>query len=113
MTTRPRLYTSKSQVVGLVAFALFGVLAVVFLTADFGPAETFNGAEEITATIGYSMMSLDAGTLPAEGFLVSFLIIAIVLDAALDATVMLAKRDEDDAEGAAVTDGGREEGGDR
>jgi NADH-quinone oxidoreductase subunit J len=112
MTTRPRLYTSKSQIVGLVAFALFAVFTVVFLTADFGPAETFNGAERITATIGYAMISLDAGTLPVEGFLVSFLIIAVVLDAALDATVMLAKRDEDETDTTTVTDGGRE-GGDR
>jgi NADH-quinone oxidoreductase subunit J len=112
MTSRPRLHTSGKQLVGLVAFVLFGVLVAVFLTADFGTAETFAGAEDITAAIGYSLFDLDAGSIPAEGFLVSFLLIAVVLDAALDATVMLATRDEDEPDETAVADGGRE-GGDR
>ena len=97
MTTRPRLHTSSTQVVGLVAFVLFGVLAAVFLTADFGSHATFEGATGITASIGYAMFNLDAGAFPSEGFLVSFIIIAVVLDAALDVAVMLGLREEEDA----------------
>ncbi|WP_435195347.1 hypothetical protein [Natronomonas sp. EA1] len=107
MTTRPRLHTSKSQAVGLLAFALFGVLSAVFLTANFGEHETFNGASEITATIGYAMFDLDAGTLPSEGFLVAFEIIDLVLIAALAVAVMLARREADGGI-LPLTDGGRE-----
>lgn len=107
MTTRPRLHKSKSQAVGLLAFVLFGVLSAVFLAADFGEHETFNGASEITATIGYAMFNLDAGTLPSEGFLMAFEIIDLVLVAALVAAVMLARR-ESDGGFLPLTDGGSE-----
>jgi NADH-quinone oxidoreductase subunit J len=43
------------------------------------------------------MFNLDAGAFPSEGFLVSFIIIAVVLDAALDLAVMLGLREEEDA----------------
>lgn len=105
MTTRPRLYTSRSQLFGLVAFALFGVLVAVFLTAEFADPAGFGGAEGITASIGYALFDLDAGRVPSEGFLVAFILIAVVLDAALDAAVMLAKREED---APPLADGGRE-----
>ncbi|MFC7235972.1 NADH-quinone oxidoreductase subunit J [Halosegnis marinus] len=115
MTTRPRLYTSGRQVIGLVAFVLFGVLAAVFLTADFGAAETFAGAEGITAAIGYAMFNLDAGSVPSEGFLVAFEIIDVVLLAALAAAVMLARRESESGGFLPLTDGGEDEGkgGDR
>ena len=109
MTTRPRLHTSSTQVVGLVAFVLFGVLAAVFLTADFGSHATFDGATDITAAIGYAMFNLDAGSLPSEGFLIAFEIIDVVLLGALAAAVMLGKRDdeeESESEGVAMADGG-------
>jgi NADH-quinone oxidoreductase subunit J len=95
--------------VGLLAFVLFGVLAAVFLTAEFGTPAGFSGEGSITASIGYAMFNLDGGAFPAEGFLVAFIVIAVVLDAALDAAVMLAKR-ETEAGGFLPlrTDGGSE-----
>jgi NADH-quinone oxidoreductase subunit J len=110
MTTRPRLHTSSTQVVGLVAFVLFGVLAAVFLTADFGSHATFEGATGITASIGYAMFNLDAGSLPSEGFLIAFEIIDVVLLGALAAAVMLGKRDDEEESDESVT---MADGGDR
>ncbi len=80
------------MVTGVLAVALFGLLSAVFVTAGFGTSEGFpTGA--ITRSIGYAMFNLDAGTIDSEGFLVAFITIAIVLDAALDGAVMLAKRE--------------------
>lgn len=103
MTTRPRLQKSTRQVVGLLALALFAVLSAVFLTSSFGNAAGFPGDGSITAAIGYAMFNLDAGAFPSEGFLVSFIVIAVVLDAALDVAVMLGEREDEDAVAA---DGG-------
>ncbi|MEF8906043.1 MAG: NADH-quinone oxidoreductase subunit J [Haloarculaceae archaeon] len=123
MTTRPRLETNKRQAVGLLAFALFAVLAAVFLAADLGSVQGFPGEGSITASIGYAMFNLDGGAFPAEGFLVAFILIAVVLDAALDAAVMLATREEEGgrflplrADGSGDGESGREDadrGGDR
>jgi NADH-quinone oxidoreductase subunit J len=93
MTTRPRLYRGE-KVVGVLALGLFGFLAAVFLTAGFGTAEGF-GEGSVTRTIGYAMFNLPGGDFSSEGFLVAFITIAVVLDAALDGAVMLAKRDEE------------------
>ncbi|WP_238392172.1 NADH-quinone oxidoreductase subunit J family protein [Halorussus amylolyticus] len=81
---------------GLAAVALFGVLAVVFVRASFGdPAGGFAGSEGVTASIGYAMFNIaHPDAIPSEGFLVAFLLIAVVLDAALDGAVLLARRDE-------------------
>lgn len=81
---------------GLAAVALFGVLAVVFVRASFGdPASGFAGSEGVTASIGYAMFNIaHPDAIPSEGFLVAFLLIAVVLDAALDGAVLLARRDE-------------------
>lgn len=106
--TWPRLKLGSHLVPGLAAVALFAVLAVVVLGGDFGAAEGFPTDAGITASIGYAMFNLSFGDVPSEGFLVAFLTIAVVLDAALDGAVMLAKREDDEA-GAitALTDGGR------
>jgi NADH-quinone oxidoreductase subunit J len=109
VTSRPRLETNPRQAVGLLAFALFGVFAGVFLTAEFGTPAGFPGEGSITAAIGYAMFNLDGGAFPAEGFLVAFIVIALVLDAALDAAVMLAKRENEDGGFLPLTDGGHEE----
>lgn len=81
---------------GLAALALFGVLATVFVGASFGdPASGFAGEAGVTASIGYAMFNIQhPDAIPSEGFLVAFLIIAVVLDAALDGAVLLARRDE-------------------
>ena len=104
MTTRPRLFTSRDQVWGVLAMALFGVMAAAFVTAEFGESVGFEGGST-TETIGYALLNLE-GSLPTEGFLVALIIMAVVLDAALDAAVMLGKREE--SEDRAAPDGGRE-----
>jgi len=110
MTSRPRLATEVNYVNGIAALALFGVLAYVFVTAGLEPPRGF-GEGSVVASIGYAMFDLvdlvpDAhGT--TEGFLVAFLTIAVVLDAALDGAVMLARRDDEGDSVEAATDGGR------
>jgi NADH-quinone oxidoreductase subunit J len=93
MTTRPRLYEG-SKLAGVLAVGLFGLLAAVFLTAGFGTAEGF-AEGSITRSIGYAMFDLPGGEIGSEGFLVAFITVAVVLDAALDGAVMLAKKDEE------------------
>ena len=92
MTTRPRL--RRPGITGILAVALFAFLSAVFLTSGFGTSEGFP-AGEITRSIGYAIFNLDGGTIESEGFLVAFIGIAIVLDAALDGAIMLAERDEE------------------
>jgi NADH-quinone oxidoreductase subunit J len=94
MTTRPRLHTETSKAAGIIAVALFGFLAAVFLTAGFGSPAGF-GDGSVTRSLAYTMFDLPGGDIAGEGFLVSFITIAIVLDAALDGAVMLAERDEE------------------
>jgi NADH-quinone oxidoreductase subunit J len=91
---------------GVAALGLFGVLAWVFVSADFnaafdGPASGFVGDAGITESIGYAMFNIQApDAIASEGFLVAFIVIAVVLDAALDGAVMLASRE---AEGTLTT----------
>jgi len=85
----------SSLVPGLAAVALFGVLAVVFARASFGDPAGFAAGESVTASIGYALINVQhPDAIPSEGFLVAFLVIAVVLDAALDGAVLLARRDE-------------------
>ncbi|SEN93480.1 NADH-quinone oxidoreductase subunit J [Halorientalis persicus] len=108
MTTRPRLADDANWVAGIAALGLFAVLAIVFLGSSFGSAAGFPDVS-ITAGIGYAMFDLIGQTvIESEEFLVSFIVIAITLDAALDVALMLASRDEDSA--SAITDGGRSTG---
>ncbi len=93
MTTRPRLHEGE-KVIGVLAVALFGFLAAVFLTSGFGTADAFPEGS-VTASIGYALFNLPAGDIDGEGFLVAFITIAVVLDAALDGAVMLAKQEDD------------------
>jgi NADH-quinone oxidoreductase subunit J len=96
MTTRPRpIDLDRSSIPGLAAFALFVVMATVFVTAEFGAFEGFPAGESIVAGIGNALIGLES-TIPTEGFLVAFVVIAIVLDAALDGAIMLAKREGGD-----------------
>lgn len=95
MTTRPELVDMDSSrlLPGLAAVALFLVMAAAFVTAGFGAAAGFPGGS-VTAGIGYAMFDLlDLAAIGSEGFLITFLIIALVLDAALEAAVMLARRE--------------------
>lgn len=103
MTTRPRLVIDSRQVVGVIAVALFGILAAVFLTAPFSDHVGFSGDGSITASIGYALLNLAGGGFESEGFLVALIIVALVLDAAIDGAVMLAKRED-----GPTTEGARE-----
>jgi len=102
MTDKPSLNTEGNYVAGLAAVALFVVLAVVFLTASFPAPAGFPDGAAITKSLGAAMFDIapsaimDEGeaAVPAEGFLVAFLLIGVLLDAALDGAVMLAKREE-------------------
>ena len=66
----------------------------MFITSGFGTAEGFADGS-VTRSIGYAMFNLNAGDVASEGFLVAFITIAVVLDAALDGSIMLAKQDEE------------------
>lgn len=110
MTTRPELAREGNWAAGLAAVALFAVLAAAFLTASYPAPMAFSEGASVVASIGYAMFDLES-PIPSEGFLVSFIVIAIVLDAALDGSIMLATRDDDESE--AVTDGGHAPGQDR
>jgi NADH-quinone oxidoreductase subunit J len=97
VTTRPELVDMDGSrlLPGLAAVALFLVMAAAFLTAGFGASAGFPGGS-ITASIGYAMFDLlELAPVGSEGFLITFLIIALVLDAALEAAVMLARREEE------------------
>jgi NADH-quinone oxidoreductase subunit J len=108
MSSRFIDFDSGRLVPGLVAVALFAVLAAVFLTAELGAPTGFPGEVSVVASIGYAMFNLqELSDIPSEGFLVAFIVIAIALDAALDSSIMLAKREEDGETVSALTDGGR------
>ena len=111
--SRPRLKLGGHLLPGLAAVALFAVLAIVFLQASFGEPVGFPEGASITASIGYAMFNVDTSivsetVVSGEGFVVAFILIAIVLDVAIDGAVFLAKRDEDGGIGGVLTDGGRE-----
>ncbi len=81
---------------GLGAVALFVVMAAVFLSAELGSVVEefgFPAGESIVASIGAALIGIDAA-IPVESFLVALLVVAVALDAALDGSIMLAKRDE-------------------
>ncbi|WP_318570156.1 proton-conducting membrane transporter [Salinigranum marinum] len=108
MTTKPELDLGSHLVPGVAALALFVVMAVAFLSAEFPAPQGFPADANITASIGYAMFNLDFGSVPAESFLVAFLIIAIALDAAIDGAIILARRESDGETVSLLTDGGRE-----
>jgi len=105
--TKPEFRVGSHLLPGLVAVALFAVMATVFLTAGFDPAAGFGDASVMEA-IGYALLNIDVDNgIPVEGFLFAFILIAVALDAALDGAIMLARREEDDSLTSALkTDGG-------
>jgi NADH-quinone oxidoreductase subunit J len=78
------------------------VIAAVFVGVSFPAPAGFGENAAITKSLGAAMFDIAPGQLmdegqtavPGEGFLVAFLIIGVLLDAALDGAVMLAKREE-------------------
>lgn len=107
MTTKPELNTEGNLLPGLAAVALFVVIAVAVLRASFGDPQGFAPDAGITTSIGYAMFDLDMGSVPGEGFLVALIVVAVALDAALDGSLLLAKREEDGSPVALLADGGR------
>ena len=95
MTTKPEFATDVDVLPGLAAVALFALMAVAVLTANFGPVAGFEPGAAITQSIGYALFNLEraAPVVTSEGFLLPFFAVAFVLDAALGAAVMLARRD--------------------
>ncbi len=99
MTTRPQLQLGRHLLNGLIAVAIFGVFSYVVIRAELGEPAGYPEGESITATIGFALLNIPT-TIPTEGFLVAFILIAFVLDAALDGAILLARREE---EGRMVT----------
>ncbi|PSQ29187.1 hypothetical protein BRD03_00170 [Halobacteriales archaeon QS_9_68_17] len=96
MSDGPIVRLGRGLLPGLGAVALFAVFAYVFLTASFGDAAGFPAGESITENIGLAMFNLaELQTVPGEGFLVALIVIGVALDAALEGSIMLAKREED------------------
>jgi hypothetical protein len=94
MTTRPRpIDIDSSTIPGLAAFALFVVMATVFVTAEFGAPAGFPEGQSVVAGIGNALLGITVEGFVPEGFLVALILMAVVLDAALDGALMLAKRD--------------------
>lgn len=97
MSEKPgRLAEVQSKILpGIGAIALFVVMAVTFARASF-PMEPGFPEASVTAAIGMALLNLElTAGVPAEGFLVPLIIFALLLDAALDGAVHMAKRDED------------------
>jgi len=93
--SRPHLATDLRASHGVAALALFAVLAAVFVTAEFPEAVGFEAGESVMDGIGYALFDMAGQSgLVTEGFLVSFILIAVVLDAALDGAIMLARNED-------------------
>jgi len=107
MTTRPRMIDlNRSLLPGLIAVALFGIMALVFLTANgtgvFESAFDTDGFADVSVVVGIGYALIGAAEAAGsevlyrttENFLVALILIAVLLDAALDGALMLAKRDD-------------------
>jgi len=112
MTTGPKLRLGRTLVPGLLAVGLFGVMALITLNAAFEPMTAagagFPADVSITAELGYALFGFDelqqiGGT---EPFLAAVLLVAVALDAALDASLVLAKREEEGEPVAALASAG-------
>jgi len=190
MTTRPELNLGRHLLTGLVAVALFAVMAAVFVQTPFAAADPtpdtdgfpdrtevanvsvgdadvnatarecdgqlyavegdscdeqlalvtpYTGADvefvtqggetfavatidtSVTESIGYALFNLNpfegeghsrAG-IPTEGFFVAFMLIAVLLDAALEGALMLAKRESGGTMLTALRTDGGDDGGER
>jgi NADH-quinone oxidoreductase subunit J len=106
--SRPRLIPlGRNLLPGLIALGLFATMALTFLTAgDSGPLESAFADPDgfpdvsIVSGLGYALIGdpAAAGTEAVyentESFLVALIVLAVLLDAALDGALMLATRDD-------------------
>jgi len=98
--SRPRLHLGPHLLPGVLAVALFTVFALVILQGEFTAEPGFPDGS-ITETIGFALLNVTPEEGPsAENFVPALVLIALVLDAALDGAVHLASRED---EGAIVT----------
>ncbi|WP_254862145.1 hypothetical protein [Halovivax gelatinilyticus] len=103
-TNRPRFVPLGRRLLpGVLALGLLAVFVATIAGANFGEFGEF-GDVSVVSAIGYAMFDFETlqaeqGVPGTEPFLLAFLLIAIVLDAALDASLVLAKR-EDEGESA-------------
>lgn len=81
---------------GAAAVGVIAVLGVAIATAEFAAPAGYGGAS-VLESIGLAMINAE-GPLPAIGFLVPLILLALVLDAALEGAVYLAEKDGGDAE---------------
>lgn len=98
MTTKPRFRVGRHLLPGVIAVALFGVFTAIIATSSFDEAIGFPEGVSVIANIGFALLNIDAGYLPAEGFLVALIALAVVLDAALGGAVMLAWREDEEGD---------------
>ncbi|MDJ1430757.1 hypothetical protein [Halostagnicola sp. A-GB9-2] len=110
MTTRPELRVGSFLLPGVLAIALFGMMTAIVLNTTFtGTMQGFPDGISVTSEIGYALFDLEPlqsteGSMGnTEPFLVSFFLVAIVLDAALDAALVLAKREDEGEPVAALS----------
>lgn len=97
MTRRPQLRLGSHLLPGIIAIAVFGVFLAMIAVSEFDfPDAGFPTDESVVQNIGFALLNIDAGAIPADGFLVPLLTVAVVLDAALGGAIMLATRDEDE-----------------
>jgi NADH-quinone oxidoreductase subunit J len=109
VTTRPRLRLGSHLLPAFAALALFAVAAALVLTSTFGASQGFPADANVVASVGRAMFGIGGADVPGESFLVAFLAIALLLDAALDGSLLLARREEDGTSVALLPDGGRRE----
>jgi NADH-quinone oxidoreductase subunit J len=97
MTTRPQLIeVDRRLLAGLIPLGLFAVVAAIALTTEFGDPQGFaGGGLTVVEDIGYALIGApENATLDVEDFVVALILIAVLLDAALDGALMLATRDD-------------------
>ncbi|RQG87103.1 hypothetical protein EA462_15865 [Natrarchaeobius halalkaliphilus] len=102
MTTGPKLRLGGALAPGILAVILFAMMGAIALNTQFGQMSGYPEGISITSEIGYAMFDLsplqstEEAMANTESFLAAFLLIAVALDAALDASLVLAKREEGD-----------------
>ncbi|GAA0653925.1 NADH-quinone oxidoreductase subunit J family protein [Salarchaeum japonicum] len=80
---------------GLVAVALFAVMAAAFLGASLPDPAGYPADAALITDIGYALFDFTGESgVPTEGFLAAFELIDLVLVAALVGAVLLAKRED-------------------
>lgn len=86
---RPRLHLGRHLLPGIVAIGIFILIAVTTFNIEFTDSVgTFE--PNIIEEIGLSLVNAAS---EADGYLVPLILIALLLDAALDGAVYLARRD--------------------